>query len=334
MQYGNKDDPWYGLLVDATVDTETGSFTVTDPDFGFYLWGNLDSSPSRVNRTDSGTGTIEATFSNGGSNDDLPSIIKGEVEVTGFRRKAANSDNYESAETGGKINSLTGRFSSDLVSDVKVRKLEGNIGPFSYGLWAIDRPEDNRASLSIPRGEVLYPPADVSVDYPIEVTYQKEDGFRGIYVYKDQTGVITSDVDLILTFWADYNNNVHEVSARGFIASPFEMAGDSFQGISTLGVTVEPDNGSITYSSMRFGSIDTKQSLQDHGTYELNLGFTKGNPEGSISLEKYPDHVGGELKITGFSLDETENYSDNSLVGVFVGDKESAVNPNTGEEIK
>ena len=121
--YSNKSHTWYGLLVDATVDTETGSFTVTDPDFGFYLGDNLDSRPSRVNRTDSGTGTIKATFSNGGSNDDLPSIIKGEVEVTGFRRKAANSVNYES----GDGNRLTGTFTSDFVSDIKVRKLDGNI---------------------------------------------------------------------------------------------------------------------------------------------------------------------------------------------------------------
>ena len=41
-----------------------------------------------------------------------------------------------------------------------------------------------------------------------------------------------------------------------------------------------------------------------------------------------------EVEVTGFSLDETENYADNTIVGVFVGDRDSARNNNKNKDIE
>ena len=364
---------FYGLLVDATVDTKTGSFTVTDPEFGIYLWDNLDSRPSRVNRTDSGTGTIEATFSNGGSNDDLPSTITGKVEVTGFLRKnptttantrTSNGKDYVKSDgsyhrsansslpngftsnhlvksgkkfvTGpewpsGENNSLTGTFSSDLVSDVKVRKLEGNIGPFSYGVWANDNFLDNRIVFL---GQTTkFNPKRTASDYTphqnnnADVRYERENGFKGIYIYEGNFGELTGDVELKLQF------SSNSISVSGNISSDLEIEGNDLDGIILTFADIDSTTGVGSYTSgevnaVAFGNADLSsqtfdlKTVHDIGQAKLRMVLSPdGVPAQGSTPESYPSQIAGELEINGFKI-KTGDGDNNTVVGVFVGDKQ------------
>ena len=259
-------------------------------------------------------------------------------------------------------NALAGVFVADKTSEEEKRfiplevHLEGNLGMFSYGLWASDRPEDNRAELSIPMNrEILYPlppvktVVGVQVRDSIELTYKKEDGFRGAYIYKDQIGTIESDVHLNATYTSSPSGRAN-ISIKGFVAKPFTMEGDSFQGIVLQGLTVAANDGFVVKSAIgdntiRFGTalfnattgnidnINPQPNIQQQGNFSITVGATAGQ-EGSVSLKNYPEHIGGEIKVTGFSLDETENYADNTIVGVFVGDRDSGRNASDSTKIE
>ena len=320
--------------------------------------------------SDIGFRELRGSFKNDGSTTSFPTQVVGELEMKRFFDQSPLASNnyseYDKNLSKRGDNALAGVFVADNTNEEETYlapigfDTTGSIGMFEYGIWASTRPEDSRAELSIPKGqEVLYPKTPIRVvdlggglgtqelRDAIDVTYKKEDGFRGAYVYKDQIGTITSDVHLIATYNSDVYGSNHNVSFKGFIAKPFTMAGDSFQGIVVRGLSVIASSGEIDFignNNLFFGSIifnpggsvsaPTSQTVQDEGNMQLNVGFTKGNSEGSVSLDKYPNHVGGELKITGFSLDETKSYADNSLVGVFVGDKKSARNENLNIEIE
>ena len=264
-------------------------------------------------------------------------------------------------------NALAGVFVADKTNEEEKRfiplevHLEGNLGMFSYGLWASDRPEDNRAELSIPMNrEILYPLPPVKtvvglqVRDSIELTYKKENGFRGAYIYKDQIGTIESDVHLNATYTSSPSGRAN-ISIKGFVAKPFTMEGDDFESITLQGLSVAANDGFVTHiktnnnhisgSTAKFGttlfnattgnadSITAQQNISDHGNWSFTVGATAGQ-EGSVSLKNYPEHIGGEIKVTGFSLDETENYADNTIVGVFVGDRDSGRNASDSTKIE
>ena len=316
--------------------------------------------------TGTGFNELRGSFKNDGSSTSFPTQVVGELEMKRFfdGRPIRNNDYYEYNKNlfSRGDNALAGVFLADKTSEQEIRlipierKEEGNIGMFSYGLWASERLEDNRASLSIPKGqEILFPLPDPEtingqqVIDSINVQYKKENGFRGAYVYKDQAGTFESDVHLVVSYEGFPGSGRNNIKIGGFIAKPFTMEGDSFNGIIIKEQSININDGSNGYlnkfsGGLAFGSENfdstsksfngfSKQSLQEQGNFSLTFGATAGQ-EGSASLEKYPNHVGGELKITGFSLDETENHLDNSLVGVFVGDKESASNDRTNEDIE
>ena len=343
---------FYGLLVDATVDTKTGSFTVTDPEFGFYVHDNLDSRPSRVNRTDSGTGTIEATFSNGGSNDDLPSTITGKVEVTGFLRKnpsTKSNQTYVAPSTewpSGENNSLTGTFRSDFVSDIKVRKLEGNIDMFSYGIWVNDNFLDDR--IVFLKETTKFNPERTASDYTAhtyteaysqtaEIKYKREDGFKGAYVYEGETGELTGDVDFTIGF-----NALNRVSISGDVLTDLEIGGYDLKGIAILngridanigvgGIDIDADglDDSNTSAKFAFGDYIAIDGLVDRATVNHH-GLARKvkvvlSPDGiqaqGSTPETYPSQIAGEIEINQFKIKESDG-DNNTILGVFVADKQ------------
>ena len=354
--------------------SEDGQFII---DNGSLHFSNLTIRP------ESGTFNIlRGSFKNDGTRFSFPTQLVGELEMKRFFDTSAVRSNqlleYNKKVFSRGDNALAGVFVADKTNEVAIRSFplrvssEGNIGMFSYGLWADELPQecgfsscspspDYRAELSIPKGrEIFYPVTPVeTIDAgvgsqvqtrdSIDVMYKKENGFRGVYVYKDQTGTITSDVHLQATFVSHVNNGRENISVKGFLAKPFTMEGDSFQGIVLQGLGVIANDGSVIKSlgdnTIRFGtalfnattgnvdSVDAQQNIQQQGTFSLTFGATAGQ-EGSVSLKNYPEHIGGEVKVTGFSLDETENYADNTIVGVFVGDRDSARNNNKSKDIE
>ena len=322
--------------------------------------------------SDIGFRELRGSFKNDGSTTSFPTQVVGELEMKRFFDQSPLASNnyseYDKNLSKRGDNALAGVFVADNTNEEETYlapigfDTTGSIGMFEYGIWASTRPEDSRAELSIPKGqEIFYPvtPVEtvdlggglgtVSARNSIDVTYKKEDGFRGSYVYKDQIGTITSDVHLQATFTSHVNDGRETMQVKGFLAKPFTMEGDSFSGIVLQGLNVIANDGSVLKSigddTIRFGtalfnattgnvdSVNPQPNIQQQGNFSITVGATAGQ-EGSVSLKNYPEHIGGEVKVTGFSLDETENYADNTIVGVFVGDRESARDPNKNKDIE
>ena len=315
---------------------------------------------------ETGFNELRGSFKNDGTWNSFPTQVVEELKMKRFFDTSPIRNNkpleYNDNLFKRGDNALAGVFVADKTNEQEKRfvplerKLEGNLGMFSYGLWASDRPEDNRASLSIPMNrEILYPLPPVEtvlgqqVRDSIDVIYKKENGFRGAYIYKDQIGTIESDVHLQATFVSNVNGRTN-MQVKGFLAKPFEMEGDSFSGIVLQGLSLAANDGSVNVeaigdNTIRFGtalsnattgnfdSVDPQPNIQQQGNFSITVGATAGQ-EGSVSLKNYPEHIGGEIKVTGFSLDETENYADNTIVGVFVGDRDSARNNNKNKDIE
>ena len=364
-------DNGYDDIIIGSVNFGRINFSATDISEDGQFTSNTVHFSNKEISMDMGFNELRGSFKNDGSITSFPTQVVGELEIKRFFDaspiKNNDSDGHRRNLFERGDNALAGVFVADKTAKQEIRffpierKEEGNIGMFSYGLWASDRLEDNRASLSIPKGqEILFPlpsttilNAGTSLQQEtldnILVQYKKENGFRGAYVYKDQTGTFESDVHLVVSYSGFPNTGRDNINIGGFIAKPFTMEGDSFNGIIIKDQSININDGSVNaldkfsgglaFGSENFDSASksfngfSKQSLEEQGNFSLTFGATDGQ-EGSASLEKYPNHVGGELKITGFSLDETENYLDNSLVGVFVGDKESASNARTNEDIE
>ena len=341
-------------------------FSANKADNGQFLDSNQVQFSNLGIRAEIGFNEVRGSFKNDGSSTSFPSQVVGELKMKRFFDTTSNVYEYNDNLLKRGDNALAGVFVADKANEQEKRivplesHLEGKIGMFSYGVWASDRPEDNRASLSIPMNrEIFYPLPPVKTVQltglpaqqtraSIDVMYKKENGFRGAYIYKDQTGTITSDVHLQATFVSHANNGRETMQVKGFLAKPFTMEGDSFQGIVLQGLNVSANDGSVAKSlgdnTIRFGTalfnattgnIDSvsAQSLKNQGNFSLTFGAS-GGQEGEVSLKNYPEHIGGEIKVTGFSLDETGNHADNTIVGVFVGDRDSARNSSENKVIE
>ena len=161
----------------------------------------------------------------------------------------------------------------------------------------------------------------------VEVTYEKEDGFIGLYSYKGSSGEITEDVTLKATF---NNPSIKALLIEGHIG----------------------DSGGIVMNGTNFGQIRFSATKADNGQFldkqvrfsdpviraEIGFGELKGSFKNDGSSSKFPSQVVGELKMKRFFdtspirnnkvLEYNENlYSrgDNALAGVFVVDKFSEI---------
>ena len=186
----------------------------------------------------------------------------------------------------------------------------GSISGFSYGLWNEAGPSGSRVLRAdiIDRNAIFI--SDRLFQYPqdsVTVTYKDNDGFRGIYSYKGETGEIISDVFIEATFFGYI-----EIDPRltGYIGQDRDiiMGGDNFG-----------------YIDLGLNDIDANGNFSD--TIYLSRGGD-GTVEGSFSNDgtssTYPQFVAGEIKLKRFYKD-FENYdsrSSNSLVGVFVAEKQ------------
>ena len=235
------------------------------------------------------------------------------------------------------------------------RTQEGSLSVFEYGLWNNDYHKDNRTYLSIPRESIVYPLTPVkSVDVggsfenvrdSITLTYKKKDGFHGLYTYEDVTGKFKSDVHLRAVYSSTAQGH-GTVTINGIISEPFTMNADNFNGIIIHQVILDPNTGSLAANGnpkVSFGTIEFDpssdvispqiQDIHTPGTFDLNMGITGGKND-AVKLKNYPRHVGGEFQIKDFSIDGVDYAADNSIVGVFVGDRESGRNYSSNEDIE
>ena len=259
-------------------------------------------------------------------------------------------------------NAIVGAFAANKTDEElsfirprETRTQEGLLSVFEYGLWNNDYHKDNRTYLSIPRESIVYPLTPVkSVDVggsfenvrdSITLTYKKEDGFHGLYTYEDVTGKFKSDVHLRAVYSSTAQGH-GTVTINGIISEPFTMNADNFNGIIIHQVILDPNTGSLAANGnpkVSFGTIEFDpssdvispqiQTIHTPGTFDLNMGITGGKND-AVKLKNYPRHVGGEFQIKDFSIDGVDYAADNSIVGVFVGDRESAKNYHTSEDIE
>ena len=294
------------------------------------------------------------------------SSVAGELVMKRFfdasPRGNNDRDQYETNLNNRGDNAIVGAFAANKTGEDLVfirpresRTQEGLLSVFQYGLWNGDHHEDNRTLLSIPRESIVYPLTPVkSVDVggsfenvrdSITLTYKKKDGFHGLYTYEDVIGKLKSDVHLRAVYSSTAQGH-GTVTINGIISEPFTMNADNFNGIIIHQVILDPNTGSLAANGnpkVSFGTIEFDpssdvispqiQDMHTPGTFDLNMGITGGKND-AVKLKNYPRHVGGEFQIKDFSIDGVDYAADNSIVGVFVGDRKSGRNYSSNEDIE
>lgn len=188
----------------------------------------------------------------------------------------------------------------------------GTLSGFSYGLWnqPVAGGARNLTADILGRNSIFS--SNKTFEYPrksLDVTYSDNNGFKGIYSYKGQTGQITSDVVIEATF-------------SSFISIDPYLTG--YIGKNT-DIVMEGDN----FGEIRFSDFDIHNNgkFRDDEIY-FSDGFNgSGTLTGAFSRDgsssNHPHYIAGEVKMKRFSksfLDDSR--SDNSLVGVFVAEKD------------
>ena len=188
----------------------------------------------------------------------------------------------------------------------------GAINSLSYGLW-------NEAGASIPgqpsrylRADILSRNNEVNPDYfgrnfnsnrSLNLTYQDDNGFVGIYAHEGKTGRITSDVSIKLT-----------INSAGAHVSGFGVGIEN-------SIMVEGQNLGRIEGLAGFADLNSQGVFRDHHDSRVfsNLPYSSGIIEGAFSnintAQENPRLVAGEVKVRYGNID---NQTKNSLVGVFV----------------
>ena len=217
-------------------------------------------------------------------------------------------------------------------------------GAFPYGLWASEKAIHNNTNFIDNRIAFLelssflnpntrpghYTPHETSTTSPIK--YKREDGFKGVYIYEGETGELTGDVDLSVSFY------YFGVTVTGNISTDIEIEGNDLDGIGfhsgidrTTGVggSLEPNN-IVASPRLRFGSdnngVFTNTIMNNRGQPKLRMVLSPDGRHarqlGSRSEpESYPSYIAGEIEINGFKID-ADDRDTNTVVGVFIGDKQ------------
>ena len=212
-------------------------------------------------------------------------------------------------------------------------------GAFPYGLEASERFSDNKIrflTLSTFLNPKYRPGNYTPHKTDHNLTYEREDGFKGVYIYEGETGELTGDVDLAVSFssWG--------MLVRGNISTDIEIEGKDLDGIgvySTIDLTtgvggsLEPSNILLESPRLRFGSYDadfifTGATMADPGQAKLTMVLSpdgrlgRGAAGGALSQpESYPSLIAGGVEINGFKINSGDRDT-NTLVGAFIGDNQ------------
>ena len=270
-----------------------------------------------------------------------PSYIAGEVEINGFKIDAGDRD----------TNTIVGAFIGDNQEVPTPRpvdkSIQGSIGVFSYGIWASENfdilPNNIRfleqtTRFNPTRTASNYTSHTISAGKIVAVSYRREDGFKGVYIYEGETGELTGDVDLILGF----NDNTNSMGVTGEILTDLEIEGYDLKGISMLngrinyntgvgGIDIDADgvDDNNTSAKLSFGEFLIDDNAIDRPTLShrglvrkvrMVLSPDAIQAQGSTP-ESYPSQIAGEVEINGFKI-KAGDGDHNTVVGVFIGDKQ------------
>ena len=335
-------------------------FSATKADNGQFLDKQVRFSDPVI-RAEIGFGELKGSFKNDGSSSKFPSQVVGELKMKRFFDTSPIRNNkvleYNENLYSRGDNALAGVFVVDKFSEitqkfVPIKKhVQGTIDMLSYGIWASENSIDNR--IVFLEQTTKFNPGRTASDYTahtyhetytgiVKTRYKREDGFKGAYIYEGETGELTGDVDLIVTF-----GGFGVVFVNGNILTDLEIGGYDLKGIAAQNGPIDPrgiDNNDGV------GGIDIDaDGVDDNATgARLNLGNYKDNtgtidkptvsyhglvrkvkmvlsPDGiqaqGSTPETYPSQIAGEIEINQFKIKESDG-DNNTVLGVFVADKQ------------
>ena len=215
-------------------------------------------------------------------------------------------------------------------------------GAFPFGLWASEKlmgTEHRIAFLEL--SGFLNPTTRPGIYTPHQtltgnIFYKREDGFKGIYIYEGETGELTGDVNLAVSFSQPASSD-QGVEVVGNISTELEIEGNDLSGIvlgfgqvtSTTGVGgLPPELVATGLAFLKFGKTNFTSNqtdlatMHDQGQAKLRMVLS---PDGRHAIgsvpESYPSYVAGEVEINGFKIN-ADDRDTNTVVGVFIGDKQ------------
>ena len=222
----------------------------------------------------------------------------------------------------------------------------GGGSDFGYGLWASERAIynntnfiDNRIAF-LELSSFLNPTTRPGHYTPHQtltgnIYYKREDGFKGIYIYEGETGELTGDVDLAVSFSQPASSD-QGVEVVGNISTELEIEGNDLNGIVlAFGQITSTDVGGLSpglaaagLSFVKFGKTDFTSSqtdlatMHDQGQGKIRMVLSPdGRHAQGSTPESYPSQIAGEVEINGFKINSGDG-DHNTVVGVFIGDKQ------------
>ena len=220
-------------------------------------------------------------------------------------------------------------------------------GAFPYGLWASEKAIHNNTNFIDNRiaflelSSFLNPTTRPGVYTPHQtltgnIFYKREDGFKGIYIYEGETGELTGDVHLAVSF-SQPGSSDQGIEVVGNISTELEIEGNDLNGIfislgaidSSTGVGgLSPGLAAAGLSFVKFGKTNftTNQTnlttMHDQGQGKIRMVLSPdGRHARGSTPESYPSYIAGEVEINGFKIN-AEDGDHNTVVGVFIGDKQ------------
>ena len=200
---------------------------------------------------------------------------------------------------------------------------QGNLTAYSFGIWNTPFGNNQRYITSeiLSRNNEFNPNFNnrdfhyPAVDKDIVAHYTLENGFEGEYFYNGQDGPIRADVRITASFprngenarvWGEIKRLAlcSPCSAPGAAqdwanSDPFNIGNENFGGI-VLNNGVINSNGVFTGTAALFRNV-----VPGSGQGIMTGSFSSGNKTvvNGVDVPKKPDHVAGEILITGFMAD-------------------------------
>ena len=254
---------------------------------------------------------------------------------------------YERSPQTQTTNGLN--IGEEVIVDRVTTILEGSFpaGPtggadFPYGLWASEGAIHNNTNFIDNRiaflelTEFLNPttrPGHYTSHENTngDIRYEREDGFKGVYIYEGEAGELTGDVELRLGFESGY------IQVDGNISSDLEIEGNNLGGIIITFGEIDLTTGVGSYTpegitTIAFGRVDLSDdtgdltTMHDLGQAKLRMVLSPDGRHARASgktsqPESYPSYIAGEVEINGFKINSGDG-DHNTVVGVFIGDKQ------------
>lgn len=198
----------------------------------------------------------------------------------------------------------------------------------SYGFWAKSHPDSAGGRLPevdfMSRNHATFRPSTFYLPANASATYTGS--FKGVWTHKNKSGVIDTDVRLKAHFHNNSNTNFRLNWLNGTIG--------------THGIIVDGHNRGPIHLH---GDIRIDGQFNIDPVFKLGNGSVVGGFTGDNASGAAPRQVGGEVKITGFTMPYSPNSSPsawdlfselppsssrynrqgNSIVGAFVADRQN-----------